>query len=241
MAEALGDSVQTFVSAHLLSRGLCDAYVAGDIEDFDAVVVQDRHVPGEPMGFGSDARALRGLLGLARGWWCVNVAEGCARPLGALLERDMGRTVRYYGDVYHVPVGAIAGVGHGRVRHLGPDDAELLEASVPGLRGSGWGGIRGLLEGGIAAGVPVGDRLVAIAYTSARTSGYADVAVSTLEGWRGRGLATAAASMVAARVQRDGQTPVWSCGEDNTASLRVARRLGFEPRSRRVYVIPSAA
>jgi len=31
--------------------------------------------------------------------------------------------------------------------------------------------------------------------------------------------------------------PVWSTGEDNVASLRVARKLGFEEVGRRTYVI----
>ncbi|MGI8859675.1 MAG: GNAT family N-acetyltransferase, partial [Rubrobacteraceae bacterium] len=52
----------------------------------------------------------------------------------------------------------------------------------------------------------------------------------TLEGWRGRGLATAAASLVVGRVQRSDRVPVWSAGEDNYASLQVARKLGFVER-----------
>ena len=37
-----------------------------------------------------------------------------------------------------------------------------------------------------------------------------------------------------------GHTPVWSCGEDNMASLQVARKLGFEEVSRLTYVIRRA-
>src|SRR2546428_793631 len=80
---------------------------------------------------------------------------------------------------------------------------------------------------GVAAGAVVDRRLVAIAITSARTARHADVGVATLAPWRRRGLATAAASLVTRAVQAAGQTPVWSCGEDNLASLRVARKLGF--------------
>ena len=83
-------------------------------------------------------------------------------------------------------------------------------------------------------------RIVGTAQTSAITDRYADIGVSTDERWRERGFATAAASIVARRVQETGRTPVWSCGEDNMASLGVARKLGFEEVSRLVYVIRRA-
>jgi predicted GNAT family acetyltransferase len=65
--------------------------------------------------------------------------------------------------------------------------------------------------------------------------------VYTKEAYRRRGFATAAASLVARRVQEAGQIPVWSAGGHNVASLRVAEKLGFEEVSRRVYVIPERA
>ena len=86
----------------------------------------------------------------------------------------------------------------------------------------------------------VDGRIVGTAQTSAITARYADIGVSTDERWRERGFATAAASIVARRVQETGRTPVWSCGEDNMASLRVARKLGFEEVSRLTYVIRRA-
>ena len=58
--------------------------------------------------------------------------------------------------------------------------------------------------------------------------------MSTLEEWRGRGLATAAASLVAQAIQESGRAPMWSAG--NPASLRVAQKLGFVEVSRRVYI-----
>ena len=80
---------------------------------------------------------------------------------------------------------------------------------------------------------------LAIAFTSARTARHADIGVATLEPWRGRGFATAAASLVAGAIQADGQTPVWSTGEGNLASLRVAAKIGFVEVGRRTYVIPA--
>jgi predicted GNAT family acetyltransferase len=61
--------------------------------------------------------------------------------------------------------------------------------------------------------------------------------VATLPAYRRRGFATAAAALVATAIQAGGRIPVWSCGETNQASLRVATNLGFEPVLRRVYII----
>ena len=52
----------------------------------------------------------------------------------------------------------------------------------------------------------------------------------------GKGFASSAASIVVRRIQERGRTPVWSAGEGNAASLRVAAKLGFVEVSRRVYL-----
>jgi predicted GNAT family acetyltransferase len=105
---------------------------------------------------------------------------------------------------------------------------------------SGFGSLRKLLEEGFVACAIVSGQIVSIAHTYARTTHYADIGVHTLERWRRGGLASAAASIVARCIQEAGQTPVWSTGEDNWASLRVAQKLGFVESSRRTYVIPTA-
>ena len=122
---------------------------------------------------------------------------------------------------------------HEATRLLTPDDLELVEAAPVEVRGS----TREMLEEGVVAGTIVKGDLVAIAFTSARSARHADAAVNTLERWRGCGFATAAASLLARRLQEVGQIPVWSTEEDNRASLRVAQKLGFAPIAQRTYVI----
>ncbi len=65
---------------------------------------------------------------------------------------------------------------------------------------------------------------------------HADIRVSTLEPWRGRAFATAAASVVARLAQDAGRVPVWSAKQDDYPSLRIADKLGFEEVSRRTVI-----
>jgi RimJ/RimL family protein N-acetyltransferase len=244
LLEALGDTPCTVVAGHLLRRGVGRAYVAGDPAAFEAAVVQATFDPPEwpatePDGFGSHAEAMWAVLREMGGWHCVLVDRDCAPALGARIEAATGRAAGYYGEVRYALTTPAAILRHEAVRRLTPDDVALLGASPePELRGGGWGSAGRLLQEGVAAGAIVDGELVAIAYTCARSPRHAEVAVHTLEPWRRRGLAGAAASLVCRQVQEEGQTPVWSTGEDNRASQAVARKLGFTEVARGAYVIP---
>ena len=237
LADALGDTPETAISVHLLRRGCCRAYAAGDPHHFDEAVVQSDFCPAEPMGFGSDPAVLWELLKHVEGWDCVNMASDRATALGEIIETETGGRVRYYGDVYHILSRPAASFQNLAVRQLTLDDCQLLESAAEEVQGSGFGNPRGLLSHGIAACATVSDRIVAIAHTHAQADRHADIGAFTAAEWRGSGFATAAASIVAQRVQENGRMPVWSAGEDNIASLRVAQKLGFTEVSRRTYVI----
>src|SRR5699024_10046431 len=88
-----------------------------------------------------------------------------------------------------------------------------------------------------AAAVIEGE-LVSVAHTFAWSPLYVDLGVTTHEQFRGQGMATAAAAIVAAEVQKRGKVPVWSTGVDNLPSMQVAHKLGFRETSRRLYLIP---
>jgi len=234
LANALEDTPQTVISISQLRRGLARAYVVGDPANFQAAVVEDLGSPGEPMVFGRDALLLADLLPAISGWFCVNVSLAIAPALGPLLAERMGRSIRYYGDVYHTLTEPVANVTNPAVRQLTLSDLPLLEAAPPEIRGLD---PRRLLTEMTAASAIIDSQIVALAINYARSAGYADIGVQTLPQWRKRGLATAAAAIVARTMQASGRTPVWSCGEDNQASLRVAQKLGFRKVSRRTYII----
>jgi GNAT superfamily N-acetyltransferase len=238
LAGSLGDSPETVISVHNLRRRQCRAFAAGAARGHEGAVVQIDSLPSEPAAYGSDARVLSELMKQVKGWECVNVNEQVAQPLAQMLEERLGVGVKALADVYYELRKPVVDYRHHDVREAVPDDLPLLEAAPRDLRGSGFGTALGLLEEGVVFCGIISGRVVATAHTCAISGGYADIGVFTSSALRGRGFATACASQVAARLQAMGLVPVWSAAEYNTASNKTARKLGFEPVSRRVYLSP---
>jgi hypothetical protein len=237
LADTLGDTSQTIIATHLLRRALCNAYVAGSSQDFDAAIIQAHRFPGEPVGYGADPKLLWHLLQSVAGWFCVLVSTECAQGLGRLVTQATGAPVRYLDDVcfelsHPAPVYRCEAV-----RVMTMDDLALIEAAPPQLRASCYRDVEDLLTHGVIACAILAGTVVATALTAARSERYAEIGVYTRKGYRRRGYATVAASAVCRRVQAGGQTPVWSAGASKAASLRVADRLGFREVSRGRYVI----
>ena len=239
LVEAIDETPETVIPIHLLTHGTCKVYAVGDPASLEAVVVQSDSLREEPMGMGSDAHGLWELLRHLDDWTVVDVSPDVAPRLGAIIRDATGRRVCYYGDIYHTLTKPAPIIDEPAVRELTREDLGLLEST--GVDGADFrGGLPALLEEGAVAGAVVDGRVVGTAQTAAITGRYAEIGVATDEQWRGRGFATAATSIVARRMQETGRTPVWSCGEDNMASLQVARKLGFEEVSRLTYVIRRA-
>ena len=238
LADVLGDTPMSVIPASRLKHGVCDAYIADTLPDITAALIFDPFCPDEPYGFGTDADALWQLLKATDGWSCINVDAACAEPLGKLIEADKGTRIRYYGDVCHALLEPVHRYTNEAVRLLTPEDVTRLAKAPAEVQGNGYKTHEAMLTDGIAAGAFVDNNIVAIAHTYAETDLHADIGVSTIEAWREKGFATAAASLVAQEIQARGKVPAWSCGEDNIASLRVAQKLGFTEIGRRTYVIP---
>ena len=237
LAAALGDTPMTTLTLQVLRTGACRVYLAGEPSRPKGVIVQAEAMSEEPTGYGNDPGVLWALLQQVNGWTCVDVDYECAPPLGAMIERATGASVRYLEDIYFVLDRPAPCYPHPAVRLLSPADLPLLEAAPPELRSSLWGSAETLLGESIVACAIIGGEIVATALCSGRSEHYADVGVYTRQEYRGRGLSTAAAALVAGQVQARGLIPTWSTGGHNTASLRVAQKLGFVEVGRRQYVI----
>ena len=95
-----------------------------------------------------------------------------------------------------------------------------------------------LASSGHAWGAFTEDRLVSVACTFSVGERYEEVGVVTVPEFRGMGLSVACAGALCADIQGRGRIPSWSTSPDNTPSLRVAQKLGFELRRRsRLYVV----
>ena len=240
LADCLGDSPETVIATHLLRCGLCQAYASDSNEQYGNVIVQAQALPGEPMGFGEDAALLWEMLQAVEKWFCINVTTSCASVLGPLIATGLRTNVRYLRDLYYTLTRPVVVLRHEAVRKLEVEDIPMVEAAPKAVQGGCFGSVRALLEEGKAAGAIVNGNLVAIAHVAAQSDSFADIGVATLAPWRGLGFASAAASLVAGELQQAGVTPIWSTGEDNHASQRVAQTLGFSEIGRRMYVILDA-
>ncbi len=78
------------------------------------------------------------------------------------------------------------------------------------------------------------DRPVSFAYAAYETEILWDVSVDTLPDFRGQGYGTFVVRTFAAMMRRRFKRPVWGSLDSNTASLALARKLGFEPVDRLV-------
>ena len=241
LADRLGETPETTIPVHMLRRRLCSAYVVSEADGQEAVVLRSKLLPEEPLAYGSDIEAIWSILRDLPGWSCINVEAQIASQLSPLMQADLGRVVRHVEDIYFTLDRPTATFVHPFARSLTRDDLSLLEGSPADVQemALGFGTLEGLLAEGIATGAVVDGDLVALACTTAQTERHADVGVVTMQEWRGQGLATACAALVADGIHRSGRVPVWSTGEDNLASLRVARKLGFGEVGRRLYLVPS--
>lgn len=238
LADILKDKPITVIPTSRLKTGLCSAYIAGEFPDISAAIIFDRFCPDEPMGFGHDVNAIWNLLKSKQGWGCICVETEHAESLGDLFRESTNLSVRYYGDIYHTLEQPVRYIQNDSVRRLTLQHIKTINRAPKEIQGNGYHTIKSMLTDGIVAGAIVDGNIVSIAHTYAETDRYTDIGVYTIEQFRGKGFASAAASLVSKEIQAKGKIPVWSCGEDNYASLRVARKIGFTEVARRTYVIP---
>lgn len=236
LAGALADEPETVFARQRLSRGLCPAFLIGEPAKYVAAIVEA--LPGTLFAFGADPRALWELIQPLQRWTSVIIAPDNAGELGALIEGGTGQAVAYEETVHYTLPSPVVSFAHAAVRLMTPADAEMVASGPGGSVGAAYGSVEALLAEGYVAGAVIAGVLVARAHTSCQSSGYADVAVATLEQWRGNGLATAAASLVCEQVRRSGRTPVWSTSSDNLASRRIARKLGFVVHAHVTTIVP---
>jgi len=118
----------------------------------------------------------------------------------------------------------------GVVRRIGPADATAvaaLDEDVAWISDT-YGGPRTLAESNTAFGGFVDGQLVSVAAPFYRGERFEELGVVSDEAHRGRGWSSACSAAAIADIQQRGRIPCWSTTPDNEASIRVARKLGFQ-------------
>lgn len=72
------------------------------------------------------------------------------------------------------------------------------------------------------------DYLVCEAATGAPTHGLMEVGVTTHENYRQKGLATIACAKLIETCEMQGYSTWWDCAKQNTPSVRLAKKLGYQ-------------
>lgn len=232
LAAAFGESPETVISYHLLTSRNCDAWFVGDVRQPRALIIQAHGFTTEPIVHGHYVDDVARIIPYIKDWETFSTPLYLAGDLERVVTQARHTTsLRTMTDVYHVLDSTIPDtVSHPEVRLLTDDDLALTIMIDDLQQDSAYKPI-------VAAAVIEGD-IVSLAHTFAWSPLYVDIGVTTHEQFRGKGMATAAAAIVATEVQKRGRVPVWSTGADNVASMRVAQKLGFRETSRRLYLIP---
>lgn len=124
------------------------------------------------------------------------------------------------------PVPTPAGV---EIRRLEEADATLLEGLSPESAWviKTWGGANGAANSGAAWGAFLKGKLASVACTFFMGLQYEDLGVATEPAHRGQGLSAACTYALIQDVLRRGKRASWNTSPDNTASIRVAEKVGF--------------
>ncbi len=111
------------------------------------------------------------------------------------------------------------------VRRIGPAEAEQLDDGILPHALPVFGTVDAFLRDGFGFGVMDGERLACAATTYTVSSRHSEVAISTRESHRGRGLAPAASATLILHSLENDLEPAWSA--TNPVSKRLALRLGY--------------
>jgi GNAT superfamily N-acetyltransferase len=103
------------------------------------------------------------------------------------------------------------------------------------------GSLKHFLSYGIGICMLRGEEIVVEAYASSLGKTRAEIGAITHEKFRGHGYAPIACAFLIEACEKSGYQAYWSCDADHTASIRVARKLGFQnERPYLIYEYPSS-
>jgi GNAT superfamily N-acetyltransferase len=130
----------------------------------------------------------------------------------------------------------IRAVPPGVVRQVTPEELARIPARYAGLRDE----LLVEAHAGKVFAAFAGNQPAAFCYAGAVTEGWWDISIDTLEPFRRQGYATQCVAQVIQHMAAEGKMPVWGAMESNTASARLATKLGFTPVDSLIVFSPAA-
>ena len=98
-----------------------------------------------------------------------------------------------------------------------------------------WDSVDDFLARGAGFSLFYRDKLAATAYASFVLDHFLELGIETVEEFRGRGFGLYACCALIDHCLERGLEPVWACRLENTASYKLALKLGFEPAAKIPY------
>jgi RimJ/RimL family protein N-acetyltransferase len=114
-------------------------------------------------------------------------------------------------------------VPRGAVRLLAPEEIPVLDHLPASLKRE----LTIVASVSPIAATLVDELPVSFCYAAWETEGLWDISIDTLSEHRGRGYAAVAVAFLIEQMSRKGKRPVWGSEESNTASMKLAAKLGF--------------
>ena len=220
-----GDSVETGFVARLLHDAFSAVAVVGAPPAEAIVAATEGVTPMTPLLAQTDnARHVGSALAQCHGpAWAGERAILHRLSLEDETNRPDGTAARPAPRVGKAPPSAAPHASDFEVRLL--EQADSLDHLPPGLRYE-MTHARNIAP---VAAVFARGAAVSFCYPCWRTEALWDISIDTLEEHRGQALGQRAARFMIERMRQEGREPVWGALESNTASLRLARKLGFVP------------
>lgn len=114
------------------------------------------------------------------------------------------------------------------VQRLNKESIEMAETLNLEIGSRFWASTNDFLEHGIGTCLIKDGHIVSLCYSACVVDNLAEIDVVTQEEYRGMGLAVIATQNFITECVRRGITPTWDCFINNTASMKLAVKLGFE-------------
>ena len=219
-----------------------DGITRGDILVDDSApptwaVVRDALFGTLYIGGQVDAALLNSIVERFRQSGQVGIASWLDDPLNEILPSDPdydGRTLYF---TKRLPGEEEPSIRLPQGYSLLPRDEHLLSRSFDyEATLHAFGSVENILQHTLGVFILDGDTVVCEAATGAPTQGLIEMGVTTADGYRGRGFATAACIHLIEMCESRGFNTWWDCAKQNTASVRLAKKLGYQNQQEYRYV-----